>query len=328
MSWSTRLRERLPAPVLAAADLAVATVKDSGRDRVPGLAAEISFWMLLSLPPLLLTVVASAGFIGEVLGTDVEVQLIARLEQISLQVFTDATVEETIRPVLENLLTDGSGSVLSLSFLLTLISASRVLRVVVHALTIAYDLEQARPGWVGVLLGFGFTVVIFLGGLVLIPLFVAGPRLGEIIETRVGMEFLLAQTWRVLYWPLSIVLGTLLLAALYHWATPWRTPFHRELPGAVLAAVLGLLASVGLRTYTSFAFGGDAVYAPLAAPLAILVWVWLLAIGLLVGGELNAEIEKAYPKGDPPKDVPSLGQIGQRAVTEVRRLRNNGSADG
>ena len=102
----------------------------------------------------------------------------------------------------------------------------------------------------------------------------------------------------------------------------------RELPGAVLAGVLGLLASVGLRTYTTFAFGGDAVYAPLAAPLAILVWVWLLAIGLLVGGELNAEIEKAYPKGDPPKDVPSLGQIGQRAVTEVRRLRNNGSADG
>ncbi|MEO2106969.1 MAG: hypothetical protein ABGZ36_15145, partial [Actinomycetota bacterium] len=97
MSWSTRLRERLPAPVLATVDLAVATVKDAGRDRVPGLAAEISFWMLLSLPPLLLTVVASAGFIGEVLGTDVEVQLIARLEQISLQVFTDATVEETIR---------------------------------------------------------------------------------------------------------------------------------------------------------------------------------------------------------------------------------------
>ncbi|WP_108668263.1 YihY/virulence factor BrkB family protein [Euzebya rosea] len=328
MSRIQRLIGRLPPRVRGAVQVLVDTGKESADDRVTGLAAEIAFWMLLSLPPLLLTVVASAGFVGDVLGTDVEVQLITQMVDLAAQVFATDTVDATIRPTLESLLTEGSGSVVSLSFLTTLFSASRALRVVVHALTIAYDLEDTRPGWVSVLLGFGFTLVIFLGGLVVIPLVVAGPRMGEIIEDRLGVQFLLAETWRFLYWPVAILLGTALLAALYHWATPWRTPFHRELPGAVLAAVLGLLASLGLRTYTSFAFGGEAVYAPLAAPLAILLWVWLLAMSLLIGGELNAEIERAHPAGDPPPDVPTLGQMGRRAVTEVRRLRNNGTSDG
>lgn len=318
--WLDRQVDRLPGRVRPGVRLVVATVRDAGEDRVPGLAAEVAFWVLLSLPPLLLAAVSAAGFVGEAIGSDVRAQFIGRVEELAAGVFAADTVEATITPTLEALLTDGNRPLLSVSFLITVWSASRVLRVLVLAITIAYDLEESQPSWMGRILGFVLTVVGLLLGLVLIPALVAGPRLGSIIEDRLGMDLLLGELWRVLYWPLAAVVVTLLLAGLYHWATPWRTPFHRELPGAVLAMVLGLLASTGLRTYIQLSFGGDELYAPLAAPLALLVWIWLMAMGLLMGAELNAEIERAWPAGEPPPDTPTLERLGRRAVDRVKDL--------
>lgn len=318
--WLDRQVDRLPGRLGVVVRLAVATARDASEDRVPGLAAEVAFWVLLSLPPLLLAAVSAAGFVGEAIGSDVRSQFITRVGELAAGVFSADTVEATITPTLDALLSDGSPSLLSVSFLVTLYSASRVLRVLVLAITIAYDLEESRPSWIGRLVGLGLTVVGLLLGLVLIPLLVAGPRLGTIIEDRLGMDLLLGELWRILYWPVSILLATLLLAGLYHWATPWRTPFHRELPGAVLATLLALAASAGLRTYTQVSFGGDAVYAPLAAPLALLIWIWLIAMALLLGAELNAEIERAFPVGEPPPDTPALERLGRQAVDRVRDL--------
>lgn len=309
-------------------DLVVATGKDFGDDRVPGLAAEMAFWVLLSLPTLLLATASVTGFVGDRLGEDVQTQLINRIEEVSLQVFTPETVEETISPILDALLFGGSEAVLSLSFLITLYSASRVLRVVVHAVNIAYDVEEEQPSWLNRILGFVFTVGGLLLGAPLIPLVVAGPQLGQIIEDRLGVDLGFAALYQVLYWPLAFVVVTLLLAAVFHWATPLRTPIHRELPGAILATTLGLAVSAGLRTYTGFAIGSEAIYAPLAAPLAIMIWIWLMSIALLTGAELNAEIEKAYPAGEELREAPSLTDLGKRAVEEVRNRVGQGEKAG
>lgn len=323
-----RLRDRLPPRVRAAVDLTVATVRDSLDDRVPGLAAEISFWALLSLPPLLLLAAAAAGVVGRAVGSDVRTQLVDRLQQLAGNVFTEDTVEQTITPALEGLLQSESTSLLSATFLVTIYSASRVLRIVVHAVTIAYDQQGQRPDWVARVLGLLYTVVGLVGGLVVIPLVVAGPRLGAIIERRLGLDMALAEIWAIAYWPTALVLVTFALAVLYHYAVPWSTPFHRELPGAALATVLGLLLSVGLRTYTQRAFGGGGVYAPLAAPLALMVWLWLQGIALLVGAELNAEIEKAYPARRPAEAAaPGLADVAQRALRRIGGQSNGRAKD-
>lgn len=319
-----QLIDRLPRRLADAVRLLAATVKETTRDRVTGLAAEIAFWVLLSLPSLLLAGVAAAGVVGDRIDADLRTRLIDRILELSAEVLTPETVQDGIAPVLDGLLSDGSGSVVSLSFLATIYLASRALRVVVHALAIAYDLEEDQPSWVSRVLGLVLTVVGLVLGVVLIPLFVAGPELGAIIERRFDVELLVATTYRLLYWPLSGVVVCFLVAALYRYAAPWHTPFRRELPGAVLATVWVALVSVGLRTYTSVAFGGDTVYAPLAAPLAFLVWVWLSAIGLLVGAELNAQLERAHPTRTLGRPAPDLAQIGRRAADGVQRARTAG----
>lgn len=315
-----RWRDSRPPRVRTGIDLVVATYRGVVADRVTGLAAEIAFWVLLSLPPMLLLAASTAGLIGSRVDTDVRTQLLSRIEELARQVFTQSTVEDAITPTLDGLLEVGSPSVLSLSFLVTIYSASRVLRVVVHAIAVVYDREEVRPNWVTRVMGLVFTLAALLIALVLIPVVIAGPRLGEIVETRLHLNIGLREVWQVAYWPVSLVVVTLLLAVLFHVATPVRTQFRRELPGAVLATVLALLASVGLRIYSANFLVGNPLYAPLAAPLAVLVWVWLQGIVLLVGAELNAQVTKANPL-DPQVHTPSSARrLGRHALAAARGL--------
>jgi membrane protein len=87
-----------------------------------------------------------------------------------------------------------------------------------------------------------------------------------------------------------------LLATLYHRAVPVRTPWRRALPGAVVAVVIWLVGSVLLRAWLEFAFRRTATYGPLSAPVAVLLFLYLTGIAILFGAELNAEIERTWPR--------------------------------
>jgi membrane protein len=86
-----------------------------------------------------------------------------------------------------------------------------------------------------------------------------------------------------------------LLATLYHLAVPVRIPWRRALPGAVVALVLWLVGSTLLRMWLEWAFRSTATYGPLSAPVAVLVFLYLTALAILIGAELNAEIDRMWP---------------------------------
>lgn len=316
----TDLIDRLPPRGRPPAHLAVDTFRQAGRDRITGMAAEIAFWVLLSLPPMLLATVAAAGVIGNRIGTDVRTRLIDRIGELATGVFSEQTVEAVITPTLDGLLTSGS-PLLSLSFVVTIYSASRVFHIVVHAVAVAYGMEDPRPTWLSRFIGFVYTVTGLLLAIPLIPMLIAGPRLGDILERRFGLDVLaLDEVWTVLYWPVSVALVAGMLTLIFHYASPWRTPFRRDVPGALLATVLALVINAGLRLYTGWAFDEDPVYASLGAPLAVLIWVWLQALAVLLGAELNAAIERADPVRDPSQSPRRLEALGRRATDEVKKL--------
>ncbi|MGB0972342.1 MAG: YhjD/YihY/BrkB family envelope integrity protein, partial [Mycobacterium sp.] len=95
-------------------------------------------------------------------------------------------------------------------------------------------------------------------------------------------------------WPSVVLLVFVGLVTLYHLGVPWRTPWRRDVPGALLAIVLWLLASVGLRFYLASSFKDDAIYSQLAAPIAIVLWLYITAFAF------NAEIERMWPHKDHP----------------------------
>ncbi len=309
-----RIIDRTPARLRPGVELTIRTIDDSFHDRVPGLAAEIAFFALLSLPPLLLTVLAGIVQVGNLFGRSLRSEAQATILDSAQVILTGEAYDTVQNYVLETFgAGSGPGSIIGLGLLITILSASRVFRVVSTAITIAYDLEATRPAWKHRVWG----LVLTLGGIVTAslvgPLLIAGPDFGTTLSRLIGGVPGLPEVYEVVYWPAAAALLTTIIAVLYHVAAPWNTPFRRDLPGALLAMVLWLLGTGGLRVYVSQAIGES--YGFIATPLIILLWLYVSAFAVLLGAELNAEIEKMSPTAE-------------RTDPEAARHRHEGDAIG
>ena len=274
------------------------TFHDSLDDRLPGLAAEVSFYLLLSLPPLLLVGLGALGYVGDLFGPDTVTDIKTWIIDVASGVLTDSTIDDVVRPAVDSLLESGRADILSLGAVLALWSGSRALKVIVQAVTIAYDLEDHRSWWRHRLLGVGLTTAGVLMLALVLPLLVVGPEAGGALADEFGLGRAFDITWRILYFPIVIALGLSLLAWVYHVVPPHSTRWRRDLPGAGLAFLVWLGGSYGLRVYATNFIESDSAYSYFGTPLVILLWIYVTAVALLVGAELNAEIEKLFPDAE------------------------------
>ena len=218
------------------------TVSDALDDRAIGLSAEVAFFAILSLPPLLLTVVAALGY----LPGDQSQAFVDGVSAAALRIFTTDTVDTLIRPILRDVVAGERVGILSGAFAVAVFSASRAVRVVLTSVTIAYDLESRRPSWAQRVYGLAATLALLVVVPILLPLLLAGPDLGrELARSYSWVPPVTATIWPYGYW-VGIGLGAVLaVAGLYHLAAPWWTPFRRDLPGAALASACGWPAASG-----------------------------------------------------------------------------------
>lgn len=313
-AWVIR---RAPEPIRPVVELLVRTAVDAVDDRVIGLSAEVAFFSILSLPPLLLTVVAALGFVpGD--QTDVFVE---GLVAASLRVFSQSTVQQIVEPTLTSVVESERIDVLSVAFAVAVFSASRAVRVVLTAVTIAYDLETDRPSWAQRLYGLLTTLALLVVVPIVLPLLLAGPDLGAQLTGYALVPAVTAQLWPWVYWG-GIGLGAVVgVAGIYHLAAPWWTPFRRDVPGAVLAVLVWLGASEGLRTYAQQSvIGNEEVFGLLAGPLVMLVWLYVMAFGVILGAELNAELERLWPSPEQQR-APASERLSRRLLASPAATR-------
>jgi membrane protein len=133
----------------------------------------------------------------------------------------------------------------------------------------------------------------------------AGPTLlGEILPEQV--DFL-----NSLYWPVASLLSVISLTSLYHISVPVRTPWYRDLPGALLTLAIWVLGSFAVRWIIGISVGGASIYGPLATPIVLLIWLYVISIAVLIGAALNAAVEKEWPA---------------REITEARERRRRATS--
>jgi membrane protein len=270
------------------------TLSRAWQDRILGLSAEAAFWQLLSLPSLLLAGIASLGYVSDWVGPDTVTTVQKEIQDTLGRAFSDDFVADTITPTLNEVLHGQRAGIISIGFLLALWAGSSGTATFVNTITIAYDMRDQRGAVRSRLLALGLFLGAVVIGVFALPLLVLGPNL--IVELfSVDYRATARSVVNGAYYPVVVLLFLMGLVTLYHLAPPTRLPWRRGVPGAVLAFAVFFGGAAGLRSYITFIVRQNHAYGTLAAPIAALLFFFILALGVLLGAELNAAVEYMWP---------------------------------
>ena len=280
--------ERLAAAWRWGDDAVRALAHEWSKDRVGGLAAEIAFFALLGFFPAVVALAAALGSADAVIGKNTAANVEDWLVNQMVDVFGgDNSLEQTTRELFDGV----NGGALTIGALIALYAASRGFTAVVRALDVAYDHGHMR-GWFSTrLVGLGLTLLSVLAAAAVLTMIVVGPLFGEgdEIAADLGLASVVGTLWDWLRWPVVFVVLVAWAATVYHVAPNHRSPWRSELPGALVAAVWWGLVSLGFSTYLAVASSGaNAIFGLLGGAISLLFWLYLMAMGLLLGAEINS----------------------------------------
>jgi membrane protein len=293
-------------------ELAKRVWREADNDHMFGRAAELSYYFLLALFPLLIFLTSVIGIIlGSGTGTRHALfGYLARIMPPSAFQLIDATM-------LEVSTASGSGK-LSFGLLAALWAASNGMGAITQSLNVAYDVQETRPWWKHRLVAIGLTAalsVLIISALVLV---VFGGRIGEGIAGAYGFGSAFAITWKIIQWPVVLAFMVLAFALIYYFAPDLRHQTWQWLtPGAAIGVALWLLVSLGFRIYLQFFDSYSATYGSLGAVIILMLWLYFTGTAVLIGGEINSEIENAAAE----RGAPEAKERGEKSPQENEAKR-------
>jgi membrane protein len=273
------------------------TWREFSRDHLTDLAAALTYYGVLAIFPMLVVIVSVLGL----LGNSVTQSLIHNLSTVApgtaKQIFTSA-----IKNIQSNSGTAGIAFIVGLAAALW--SASGYVAAFMRASNVVWDVEEGRPFYktlpvrlavtlvTVVLLTLSAVAVVFTGSL--------ASKLGNLI----GVGSTAVQIWDIAKWPVLALIVVVILAILYYAGPNVRQPgFRWVTPGGILAVFLWIVASAAFAFYVSNFSSYNKTYGAIASVVIFLVWLWITNIVILLGAELNAEIERGRQiEGGHPAD--------------------------
>jgi membrane protein len=308
-----------PAPLRIPLQVLGAALAKAWRDRILGLSAEAAFWQILSVPPLLIGLLGSLGYLTAVLGDASVAEVEQRLLSASARVMTADVVDSLVVPTLDDILGSGRLELVSVGFLVSLWAGSSATATFMNTIVIAYDQRDVRGPVRTRLKALWLFVVGLVLAVLMLPLLVLGPALlVDLLPT--GARGIGSSLINGLYMPFVLVGLLLALTSFYHVVLADRLPWRRHLPGAVLAVAFFLVATVVLRVYVSGFLTTALPYGALATPIAALLFCFFFGMAVLLGAELNTVIQQRWPAELRRHDRRRRRRRAAKLEAEARRL--------
>ncbi|UIK90517.1 YihY/virulence factor BrkB family protein [Arthrobacter polaris] len=252
------------------------------------MAASLTYYGVLSLFPAILALVSIVGLVGQAEQTSaLMLDLVGKM--------ADPKIAETLKEPLQQLTqSKAAGWTLALGIVTALWSASAYVGAFSRSMNRIYGTDEGRPIWKlrPALLLVTLSVVLLVALMALL-LLLSGPIAGA-LGNALGVGTTAITIWNIAKWPVVAILAIVLIAVLYYFTPNVRQPRFRWLSvGAAVALVALVLASAGFGVYLANFSKYEKTYGTIAGLIVLLLWLWIMNLMLLLGAEVDAELERA-----------------------------------
>ncbi len=263
-------------------------VREALSDHVTDIAASLSYYAFLAIPAVLLVAV---GIFAQTAGSGTIESMLNRLEGVVPEEAI-TLIEDSLTRVTEN--RSGGIALIAVGFVLALWTASGAMNALMRGLNRVYDREETRNMIKQRLTALGMLACLLVAFGLAFGLLVLGPLLSDRVGEALGIESFFSWLWWILEWPI-LILGLLgAFAGVLYLGPNVAHPRLRFLtPGAVAAVLIWLVASGGFAFYVSAFASYNKAWGSLGAVIVMLTWLWLSALALLLGAEINAEVARS-----------------------------------
>lgn len=260
-------------------------------DDIFGRAAQLSYYFLLALFPLLLVLINVLGYLAQE-GTAFREQLLTYLAALMPR-----SAIALVRNTLNEISTASGTGKLSFGLLAALWAASNGMGAISDTLNTAYNLKERRPWWKVRIISVCLTIALAILILAALAIVLYGGTIGEALAARYGFGDFFTTVWKVVQGPIALVFVLTTFNLIYNFA-PDLPPGARHwiTPGAFVGVGLWLIVSFGFRAYLSFFDSYSVTYGSLGAVIVLMLWFYLTGVAILIGGEVNSELSHRKPQ--------------------------------
>jgi membrane protein len=262
------------------------TVSEFRQDNLTDWAAALTYYGVLAIFPAILALVSILGLVG----SSATQPLISNLGSVA-----PGAAKQIVTTAIQNLQKSqgAAGVAFVFGLAIALWSASGYVAGFMRASNAIYDIGEGRPIWktAPVRVGVTFVLLVLLGISALAVVLTGG--LAKQVGGLIGLGSAAVTIWDIAKWPVLLLVISFMFAILY-WASPnVKQPGFRWLsPGGIFAVVLWVIASAAFAFYVASFGSYNKTYGALAGVIIFLVWLWISNIAVLLGAELNAELER------------------------------------
>jgi membrane protein len=259
------------------------------RDNCFGMSAQLAYYFFFALFPALLMLIAIASYFPAE-------QLIDDLFA-TLGGFAPPEVLTIITDQIKKISQGEQGGLLTIGMLTALWSSSTAMTAIIDTLNRAYGVQDRRSWWKVRLEAIALTVGLSLFIIVSLVLVLVGPTLAEHVANRLYLGPAFEWTWKILQWPVVFALVATGVAIVYYYAPDVQQDWVWLTPGSIFATSVWLLVSLGFKYYVARVGAYTETYGAIGGVMVLMLWFYLSGLVILIGAEMNAEIEHASPYG-------------------------------
>ena len=272
-------------------------------DDVFGRAGQIAYGFLFAVFPLFIFLLAVLSIVA---GPH------SAIQQHMVTKLTDAmppsAAQMVQRVIAETTRASGSGK-LSFGLILTLIAATAAMTNVMDTLNSAYNVREGRSFLRFRAIAVWLTVAIGILMVIALTIVLYGNTIANSVGNLVNLGYATTWIWKIAQWPVAVFFLLLAFALIYYYGPDVEFPvWHWISPGSVAGVFLWAVVSFGLRVYLHFFNSYSKTYGSLGAVMILLLWFYVTGVAILIGGEVNAEIENAAAK----RGVPEAKEKGEK----------------